>query len=144
MDLGRRGIVARAAGLVAFTALVLGLSSWGSRERLPQVPDAQRMTAIGDYIGCLEHIAVLLGDVVDDDSAAAAAPVIRGLARRMVVLRRQIGRLADSEREPIGVRYGGRLATASERLGSETRRIGEEPHLARALQVALVSVPPLI
>jgi hypothetical protein len=143
MEYGRAGIVPTAVGLIAMTAVVLALSSWGSRAATPEALDSRRMAAVGEYIGCLERIAVVLADVVDDESAAAAAPVIRGLARRMAQLRQQVGRLPGREREPIAMRYGDRLAAASERLRRETRRIGEEPHLVRAVQVALAAVPPL-
>jgi hypothetical protein len=140
---GRTGIFPSAVALFAAATVVLALSSAFSRPSTSDAADRQRLEAVEDYIGCLERVAVVLRAVVDDESAASAAPTIRQVARRMAKLRQRIGRLQGHEREPIVRLYGDRLAAASERLRRETGRIGEEPHLARTMQVALAAVPPL-
>ena len=82
---------ARAAGYLLSFAAMLGAAGCDAPTKIAL---GGQMGAVEAYVAELETMGLVLGAVVDDDSARAAAPQIRAIAREIALIRGRLGQLS--------------------------------------------------
>lgn len=102
-----------------------------------------REAAVESYVGALEQVAGVLSTVIDEQSAAEAAPRLRELARTMAVNKQSVDGVDATQRARLVLRYRDRAVAASERLRRQTRRIAARPAWVEEVREAIAAIPPL-
>ena len=98
---------------------------------------------MGAYVAQLEAIRDTLKNVDDAAAAKAAAPRLAALRLRMKTIRSEMGKLSRESQRDVSIRYGETIASLTRAIAEQSRRIANDPVLAREFDDSQAAVPPL-